>query len=124
MLWSFGRTLAPGREPLITRFARSVHGSLPPVMEAYTRRLTRAWCVFFAAQVVISAALFTLAPLEVWSVFVNVLNFPLLVLMFGIEYVYRIMRHRNFPHASIMKGVQVFNEHKPLSDRAASARGS
>ncbi len=124
LLWSFGRTLAPGREPLITRFARSVHGSLPPVMEAYTRRLTRAWCVFFAAQVVISAALFTLAPLEVWSVFVNVLNFPLLALMFGIEYVYRITRHRDFPHASIMKGVQVFNEHKPLPDRAPSAHGS
>ena len=116
LLWSFGHTLAQGREPLITGFARKIHGTLPPSMEAYTRRLTRAWCVFFAAQVAISVALFTLAPLDVWSLFVNVLNFPLLMLMFGVEYLYRITRHRNFPHASIMKGVQMFNEHTPLSD--------
>jgi hypothetical protein len=42
--------------------------------------------------------------------------------MFGGEYLYRVMRHRDFPHASIMKGVQMFNEHKPLSDSAPSAR--
>lgn len=118
LLWSFGRTLARGREPIITGFARRIHGSLPPSMEAYTRSITRLWCTFFAAQVAVSAALFTLAPLDVWSLFVNVLNFPLLVLMFGAEYLYRISRHRNFPHASIMKGVQMFSDHKPLSDSA------
>lgn len=124
LLWSFGRTLAPGREPMITGFARKVHGTLPPTMEAYTRRLTRAWCAFFAAQVAISAALFTLAPLQVWSLFVNVLDFPLLVLMFGVEYLYRVMRHRNFPHASIMKGMQMFNEHSRSPTAPPSASGS
>ena len=89
-------------------------------METYTRRLTRAWCVFFFAQIAISAALFTLATLDSWSLFVNVLSFPLVVLMFAAEYLYRVTRHRNFPHASIMKGIQMFAEHKP---RPHSAEG-
>lgn len=116
LLWIFGRTLARGREPLITGFARRVHGSLPPEMEAYTRRVTLAWCIFFIAQPVISAVLFTWATLDTWSLFVNVLNLPLVVLMFAAEYLYRVTRHRHFPHASIMKGVQMFTDDRSLSD--------
>ena len=108
LLWVFGRTLARGREPLVTQFARRVHGSLPPYIEAYTRRVTLAWCLFFAAQVAVSAMLFAAAPLDAWSLFVNVFSFPLIVLMFGAEYLYRLARFPDFPHASIWKGVQMF----------------
>ena len=116
LLWLFGRTLVRGREPLITGFARRVHGTLPPEMVAYTRHVTQAWCIFFAAQPLISAALLVWAPLATWSLFVNVLNFPLVVFMFAAEYAWRVTRHRDFPHASIMKGVQMFTEHHSLSD--------
>jgi uncharacterized membrane protein len=111
----FGRTLIAAREPLITGFARRVHGSLPPEMETYTRHVTIAWCVFFIAQPAISAALLAWAPLDAWSFFVNVLNLPLLALMFAAEYLYRVTRYRHFPHASILKGVQMFTEHQSLS---------
>ena len=57
MLWYFGRTLARGRVPAITQFARRVHGALPPAMELFTRRLTIAWCGFFIAQLIASALL-------------------------------------------------------------------
>ena len=60
----FGRTLLGGREPLITGFARRVHRSLAAGVERYTRRVTLAWCVFFAAQVLVSAILFAAASLE------------------------------------------------------------
>src|SRR4051794_12558693 len=46
MLWMFARTLRPPREPLITAFARRVHGTLPPHIERYTRHVTAMWCVF------------------------------------------------------------------------------
>ena len=118
LLWLFGRTLVRGREPLITGFARRVHGTLPQEMEAYTRRITLAWCAFFIAQAATSAALFAWASLDTWSLLVNVLNLPLLVLMFGGEYLYRVIRHRDFPHASIMKGIQMFSEYKPLANSA------
>ncbi len=108
LLGVFGRTLAGGREPLITGFARRVHGSLPRHIESYTRRVTVAWCVFFAAQVVVSAILFASASLDIWSLFVNVLSFPLIVLMFVAEYLYRIARFPDHPHVSIWKGVQMF----------------
>jgi uncharacterized membrane protein len=109
LLWLFARTLRPGREPLITRLARRVHGTLPPEHDAYTRRVTGAWCVFFATQIVMSALLFGFASLSHWSLFINVLNFPLLALMFVGEYGYRLIRHREFPHASLLDGVRAFS---------------
>jgi hypothetical protein len=108
LLWFFARTLLPGREPLITGFARRFHGSLPAHMEAYTRRVTVAWCIFFAAQIVISASSFVVASAQTWSLFVNLLSFPLVALMFIAEYAYRILRYRNFPHASILDGIELF----------------
>lgn len=116
LLWLFGRTLINGRQALITRMARGVHGTLAPPMEKYTRRLTLAWCVFFALQLVVSATLLTFAPLESWSLFVNILNAPLVVLMFAGEYVYRVVRYPDHPHASIVQMVRAFTRHAVLSD--------
>jgi uncharacterized membrane protein len=110
LLWWFGRTLSPGREALVTGLARYVHGTLPPEMEAYTRRVTWAWCVFFAGMALTSVTLFALAPLEVWSLFANVLTTPLVVLMFVVEYIYRVSRYRNFAHVSLLTTVRVFRE--------------
>jgi uncharacterized membrane protein len=108
LIWVFGRTLMRGREALITGFARRIHGTLPAYIESYTRRVTAAWCVFFAAQIILSALLFAVAPLETWSLFVNVLSFPVVVLMFVAEYLYRVARFPDHPHVSIWKGVQMF----------------
>jgi uncharacterized membrane protein len=118
LLWLFGRTLLPGKEPLVTRLARRVHGTLPPELETYTRRVTFAWCIFFGAQIIISALLFKFAPLNTWSLFISLLNFPLLVLMFVGEYVYRVARHRNFPHASIFESIHVFFQDTARSNSA------
>ncbi len=107
--WLFGRTLRHAQEPLVTRLARRVHGTLPPELAAYTRGVTYAWCVFFAAQLVISALLFMFAPLNLWSLYINVLNFPLLACMFIGEYIYRAVRHREFPHASLFDGIRAFS---------------
>lgn len=118
LLWFFGRTLERGKEPLVSRLARRVHGSLPPYMEAYTRGVTVAWCVFFAAQLAASALLFSFASLHTWSMFINILNFPLVALMFAGEYLYRVRRYRNYPHASFARSMQAFAEDASLSDSA------
>ena len=122
LLWLFGRTLRAGREPLITRLARRLHGTLPPQLAAYTRRLTAAWCVFFGAQLVASVLLFRFASLAHWSIFVNVLNFPLLALMFGGEYAYRVLRHRDFPQASFLDGVRAFAHDAKAAEKCRGAR--
>lgn len=107
LLWIFGRSLRAGREPVVTLIARHVHGGyLPPDIELYTRRVTWAWCIYFAANAAISIVLFVFAPLSIWSWFANVLNVPLILLMFAAEYVYRVWRYPNFSHASFFTAIR------------------
>lgn len=120
LCWMFGRTLLPAREPLITRLARQVHGTLPPRMEAYTRRATLAWGLFFGAQVAVSLGLLVYGTMDAWSLFVNRLNLPLLAAMFAGEYLYRIVRHPDFPHASIATAIGTFVKDSPAASGARS----
>jgi hypothetical protein len=110
LLWYFGRTLRRGEQALITRLALSVHGSLPPAIEAFTRRVTLAWCLFFAAQLLGSAALLAFAPYEAWSTFVNLLNVPLLAMMFVGDHLYRAVRFPDHPRASMARILRAFAE--------------
>ena len=48
---------------------------------------------------------------EVYDKFVNLLNVPLLVLMFVGEYAYRVVRYREFPHVTIVQAVRAFARH-------------
>ena len=101
LLVTFGSTLRPGREALITAMARRLHGPLSDELTLYTRRATWVWCGFFAAQLTTSVTLFAFAPLVVWSFFVNVLDIPLVAAMFGAEYVYRLHYVRDPPRHSM-----------------------
>lgn len=94
----FMTSLMPGREPIVTTVARRLRGPLPEVLRRYTRSVTIAWCVFFAAQILCSLALGVLASadvirLAVWSQFTNVWNIPLIVVMFAGEYALRRTLH-------------------------------
>lgn len=86
---AFGRTLQGGQTPMISRFARIVHGELSPVLIRYTRSVTWAWTFYFGGIVGLSLLLFWLAPVPIWSAFANLLGIPLLVLMFAGEYAVR-----------------------------------
>ena len=86
---AFGRTLPAGQTPMISRFARIVHGQLSPALVSYTRSVTVAWTCYFGGVAALSLLLFWLAPVQVWSVFANLLGVPLLVLMFAGEYAVR-----------------------------------
>lgn len=110
LLALFGRTLLAGREPLITWIARRIRGSLTDEMLVYTRRVTIAWCLFFAGQLAMSALLFAFAPPAVWSFFINVLDLPLVAAMFLTEYAYRLRKFWNHSHGSIADVVRVFSE--------------
>ena len=104
----FGVTLVRGRQPLCTRFAEVVHGSLTPEEARYSRQVTLAWTLLLLAISLVSSALFFLASIEVWSVFANFLSFPLVMLMFVVEYGIRL---RTLPHQkkhSIMDGVRAY----------------
>jgi uncharacterized membrane protein len=108
LMWVFARTLGKERVPLVTSLARSVHGSLTPDIDIYTRHVTIAWSLFFAAQIAGSILLYFFAPLEIWSMFINILSTPLVILMFVCEYTYRVLRYRNH-RSSLFDGLKNFS---------------
>jgi uncharacterized membrane protein len=108
LLGWFGETLRPGREPLVTYMARHVHKTMSPELIAYTRRVTVAWCVFFLAMAATSLGLFLWAPIGAWSLFVNLLNLPLVVAMFLAEYLWRTVRHPELSRTTIPMMIRSF----------------
>ena len=86
----FGHSLMPGREPMVSRFARQLHGTLSPRLRRYTRGVTWAWTAFFASMALFSLVLFALAPARIWALYAELLT-PLLVLaLFAVEYLVRL----------------------------------
>jgi len=108
LIWLFGRTLLQGRDPLITQISRKLNGQLTPRIAAYTRHVTIAWVIFPLAQIIISLVLYLFTPLAVWSFFINVLNAPLLILMFVGEKIYRTLRFPDHPRTTIMQAIEVY----------------
>lgn len=94
LLWLFARSLKEGREPLITALARQVFGEQDEEVLRYTRRVTQLWSLFFLAILLESLLLALLAPIELWSLFTNLLNYLFTALLFFAEFGYRRLRYR------------------------------
>lgn len=105
---AFGRTLRQGVEPLCGQFARMVHGEIDATIARYTRQVTLAWTLFFAFMASLSCALFFFAPIEVWSVFANLLTLPLVALMFVVEFAIRIRLHPQLRSSRLIDGVRAY----------------
>jgi uncharacterized membrane protein len=104
----FGRTLLAGREPLCSRFATMVHGTLTPPVAVYTRRITAAWALFFVTMAGVSTTLFVLTSVVVWSTFANYLMLPLVGMMFIAEYGCRRFALPGEPRSGILDGVRAY----------------
>lgn len=106
----FGRTLAPGAKPLISRLAEIVHGPLTPRLARYTRNATRAWAIYFGLTATASVLLFALAPPPVWSAFVTLLSVPLLAAMFAGEYLVRSLVIPRAERAGFFESVAAYRQ--------------
>ncbi|HET9462817.1 MAG TPA: hypothetical protein VFO43_02505 [Thiobacillus sp.] len=104
----FGVTLGRGRQALCTRFAEMVHGSLAAEEIRYSRQVTLAWTLFLLAISLVSSALFFFVSIEVWSIFANFLSFPLILLMFVVEYLVRLRKLPQQKQHSIMDGMLAY----------------
>jgi uncharacterized membrane protein len=114
MAWAFGHTLLHDRVPLIERIIRALHEpgeDLDPAIARYARRLTAIWTALFVAIATVHLALALCAspgglllaagiqpavfvPLEIWSLFANVLDYAFVGALFVGEYAWR---QRVFP---------------------------
>lgn len=108
LCWFFLQTLYGGRTPIITTIARTIHPDMPEGVVRYTRNVTVAWSIFFAMQVLVSLAIFWIASIETWSLFANVLNWPMVIAMFVAEYACRKHFNPDFRHASIRESVLAY----------------
>jgi len=106
--WSFGITLRPGATPLITAMGERVHRDFTPAMRAYTRRLTAAWALYFAAMIAVSLALYASVPWSWWSLYCNVLTPLAAVAVFVGEHLLRRWRHPEFEAVSLHRAWRAF----------------
>jgi uncharacterized membrane protein len=117
LAWVFGHTLRRGEMSQIERVVRALHtpgDALSPEILAYARKLTWAWTVFFVAMAAVNLFLALCAtpgglllamglkppmavPLDLWSLFANLLNYVLVGVVFVVEYA---IRRRKFPQQS------------------------
>jgi uncharacterized membrane protein len=93
----FGATLRQGDTPLIVRIAELDGGVLAPQFARYLRALTQAWAIFFVTMAGLSLVLILYAPFEWWSLFVNVLMWPLVGMMFAVEWMVRRFAFKELP---------------------------
>ena len=110
MAYVFGRTLVAGREPLCTRFAHIVHGTVTPRIARYSRQVTLAWTLFFLATAAVSTVLFATASTVTWSTFANYLSLPLVGMMFVAEYLCRRIVLRGEPRSSLFDAVRAYRQ--------------
>lgn len=105
----FMRGLLPGRTDLITRIALHVRPHRSARVLRYTRRVSWAWMWFSLALALLSAMLAVAAPLEVWSLFTNFINYLLLGSFFGAEFALRHIVLRGEPTAGLRETLQALS---------------
>ena len=108
MAVSFGRSLCGGRVPLCTQLANRLHGPLTVRELEYTRSVTVAWVIFFMLNLAATLLLFELAPLRIWSLFVNFCALPLILLMFVAEYAVRSVALPARPRSGLMATLRIY----------------
>ena len=119
----FGRSLAPGEEPVISWFARLVRGvDLPEDLARYTRNSTIRWTVFFSGMAGVAAALALLATQQTWSVFANGINYLLVAALFVGEFAYRRLRYRHHRHAHFAEVVRTIARAGKLAPRRTAGK--
>ena len=119
----FGRTLAPGEEPMIGWFARLVRGTeLSPDLVRYTRYSTAVWTVLFLGMAATGAALALLATPQTWSLFTNGIEYLLVGALFVGEYAYRRLRYRHHKHAHLAEVVRTILRARGLTPRRTARK--
>jgi uncharacterized membrane protein len=107
----FARTLGADSTPLISAFARIVHGhEMDEVTQRYTRAVTQLWVAVFALLALVSLFLALFAPLEIWSLFTNFINYILVLVVFFIEYQVRIRRLSHLEHPGFVGFMRLLGE--------------
>ena len=78
-----------GAQSIVERLARLQEPELSPRGVRYTRKVTQAWCVFFALNGTVAAVTAVIGDLKLWTWWNGLLSYGAMGLMFGGEYLLR-----------------------------------
>lgn len=91
LFWNFLRSLLLGRKPLITKIAECIYQEeLSSEVKNYSYYCTIVWAVIMGLMTLETIFLAILAPLPVWSLFCNIINYIILGSIFIFEYLFRM----------------------------------
>jgi uncharacterized membrane protein len=106
----FIRSLLPRHEPLITEFARRVHGPLRPDIMRYTYSLTWFWSLFFVTAFIAPLLLWAYGSDNAWQWPLNGGTLALAAFFLILEYGIRRLIIRDFEHASLRTSIDIFRK--------------
>jgi uncharacterized membrane protein len=92
---AFARSLVRGPS-LVESLARLRYRTLPAEAEAYCRRVTALWCVFFVLNAAFTGWLALRASLAAWTLYTGLVAYVVIGVLFGLEHVYRAWRYRHY----------------------------
>ena len=107
LCWFFGRTLAAGRQPLVATVALAARPQTPDYLLRYSRHLTQLWTGIFAAMCTWDLGLALFAPHAAWSAMANGVNYLVIGLAVGGEYLFRRLRFRDYDHPGFAEYVKI-----------------
>jgi len=91
ILYPFARSVTPGKTPLLSRFHQLAEKDNNPQVMEYTKNVTWVWVMLIALMLFNTLALTFFAPLEIWSLFTNIINYALMLALFVIEWLFRML---------------------------------
>ena len=86
-------------QPMVERIARVMHPDLPPQAIAHCRRVTQAWCLVLAGNVLVSLYTAFATSLRVWSLYNGVIVYFAFGAMLLGEYLLRLYLRRKWETA-------------------------
>lgn len=91
---TFAATLCPQNLPVVEWFVRLEYDGNPPPprLARFARNATWAWAVYYSGFALLALVLAVTAPLEVWSLVVNVLHYVFAITLLFVQYLYRFLR--------------------------------
>lgn len=109
----FGRTLGGAdADALCSKISHLVYGDqLDASDDRYTWRVTLAWTIYFGVTTLLSVLLFWLAPLEIWSIYANLLTPLIIGALFVIEFAIRLRVLPRDRQASIAATIRAYREY-------------
>ena len=90
IFYPFVRSVMPGKTPLISRFYQLTENENNPQAMQYTEKVTWVWVVLIALLLSNTLILTFFAPLEIWSLFTNFINYILMLVLFIAEWLFRM----------------------------------